>query len=51
MILYLFVNGKIFASDNRETLREIGDRHCEFGHADSYQIVPLDYVVDEAYFV
>lgn len=52
MILYLFCkSGFVAASDDRERLRAIGDLRVSCGISDGYAIMPLDWVIDEAYFV
>lgn len=52
MILYLFCkSGFVAASDCRETLRAAGDLRIECGLSDGYAIMPLDFIIDEAYFL
>lgn len=53
MILHLFIDGHDFiaASNDRESLRSIGDKWIDCGLSSGYQIVPLDYLIECAYVV
>ena len=50
-ILYLFMGDFVAASDSRDKLYKLGDLRVQCGLGNRYSIVPLDYVIDGAYFI
>lgn len=52
-ILYLFCSDTNFvaASNDREALRQLGDTRCSHGGFSGYSIMPLDFVIETAYFI
>jgi hypothetical protein len=51
-ILYLFCNsGFIAASDSRKKLNDLGDLRVNNLATNGYSVMPLDFVIDEAYFI
>lgn len=54
MILYLFPDndsGLVVASNSRELLREKGEEWIDILWATGYQIIPLDFELEGAYFI